>query len=131
MGVLTNMLRLNNVDSDVEMMIKAVIMCWRWQSSGREKRHNMKRQLLAAFALACALFSAGSAAPATAESGFFRWHSANNAEPYRAMQNALMQKLWAQYPDVKLVISDAQQDNSKQVAQVKRYSPEAQPPDSQ
>ena len=46
---------------------------------------------------------------------------ANNAEPYRAAQNALMEKLFAQYPDVKLAISDAQQDNSKQVAQVETF----------
>jgi ribose transport system substrate-binding protein len=46
---------------------------------------------------------------------------ANNAEPYRAAQNALMEKLFAQYPDVRLVISDAQQDNSKQVAQVETF----------
>lgn len=46
---------------------------------------------------------------------------ANNAEPYRAAQNALMTKLFGQYPDVKLVISDAQQDNSKQVAQVETF----------
>ena len=46
---------------------------------------------------------------------------ANNAEPYRAAQNALMQKLFAASPDVKLVISDAQQDNSKQVAQVETF----------
>jgi len=46
---------------------------------------------------------------------------ANNAEPYRAAQNALMAKLFAQYPDVKLVISDAQQDNSRQVAEVETF----------
>ena len=46
---------------------------------------------------------------------------ANNAEPYRAAQNALMTKLWGQSPDVKLVISDAQQDNSRQVAQVETF----------
>jgi ribose transport system substrate-binding protein len=46
---------------------------------------------------------------------------ANNAEPYRAAQNALMEKLFAQYPDVKLALSDAQQDNSKQVAQVETF----------
>jgi ribose transport system substrate-binding protein len=46
---------------------------------------------------------------------------ANNAEPYRAAQNALMQKLWAQHPDVQLAISDAQQDNSRQVAQVETF----------
>jgi ribose transport system substrate-binding protein len=46
---------------------------------------------------------------------------ANNAEPYRAAQNALMTKLFARYPDVQLVISDAQQDNSRQVAQVETF----------
>ena len=47
---------------------------------------------------------------------------ANNAEPYRAAQNALMSKLFAQYPDVRLVVADAQQDNSRQVAQVETFS---------
>lgn len=42
----------------------------------------------------------------------------NNAEPYRAAQNAEMEKLWGAYPDVKLVIMDAQQDNSKQISQI-------------
>jgi ribose transport system substrate-binding protein len=46
---------------------------------------------------------------------------ANNAEPYRAAQNALMTKLWSEHPDVRLVISDAQQDNSRQVAQVETF----------
>src|SRR5271165_1942660 len=46
---------------------------------------------------------------------------ANNAEPYRAAQNAFLGKLLARQPDVKLVISDAQQDNSKQVAQVETF----------
>src|ERR1051326_2371811 len=46
---------------------------------------------------------------------------ANNAEPYRAAQNALMTKLFGQYPDVKLAIADAQQDNSRQVAQVETF----------
>jgi ribose transport system substrate-binding protein len=52
---------------------------------------------------------------------FVAFSQANNAEPYRAAQNALMTKLFAQYPDVRLVISDAQQDNSKQVAQVETF----------
>jgi ribose transport system substrate-binding protein len=46
---------------------------------------------------------------------------ANNAEPYRAAQNAAMQKLWDARPDVRLVIADAQQDNSKQVAQIETF----------
>ena len=46
---------------------------------------------------------------------------ANNAEPYRASQNGLMTKLFADDKDVRLAISDAQQDNSKQVAQVETF----------
>jgi ribose transport system substrate-binding protein len=46
---------------------------------------------------------------------------ANNAEPYRAAQKSLMEKLFAQTPDVKLVTSDAQQDNSKQIAQIETF----------
>jgi ribose transport system substrate-binding protein len=42
----------------------------------------------------------------------------NNAEPYRAAQNALMQKMWGQYKDVELTITDAQQDNAKQISQI-------------
>ena len=49
---------------------------------------------------------------------FVAFSQANNAEPYRAAQNRLMEKLFAKYPDVHLVIEDAQQDNSKQIAQI-------------
>jgi ribose transport system substrate-binding protein len=42
----------------------------------------------------------------------------NNAEPYRAAQNKMMKKLFAEHDDVELVITDAQQDNSKQIAQI-------------
>jgi ribose transport system substrate-binding protein len=52
---------------------------------------------------------------------FIAFSQANNAEPYRAAQNALMEKLFAADPDVRLVIADAQQDNSKQVAQVETF----------
>jgi ribose transport system substrate-binding protein len=45
----------------------------------------------------------------------------NNAEPYRAAQNALMAKRFAEAGDVRLVIADAQQDNSRQVAQVETF----------
>ncbi|MEP6830687.1 MAG: substrate-binding domain-containing protein [Rhizomicrobium sp.] len=46
---------------------------------------------------------------------------ANNAEPYRATQKALMEKLFVATPNVKLVVSDAQQDNSKQIAQIETF----------
>lgn len=52
---------------------------------------------------------------------FVAFSQANDAEPYRAAQNALMTKLFAESPGVKLVISDAQQDNSKQVAQIETF----------
>ena len=43
---------------------------------------------------------------------------ANNAEPYRAAQNASFMELWAQFPDVTFEITDAQQDNSRQISQI-------------
>ncbi len=46
---------------------------------------------------------------------------ANNAEPYRAAQKSLMEKLFSMTADVKLVTSDAQQDNSKQIAQIETF----------
>ncbi len=45
----------------------------------------------------------------------------NNAEPYRAAQNALMRKLFAKQPDLELVIADAQQDDSKQIDQIEAF----------
>ena len=42
----------------------------------------------------------------------------NNAEPYRAAQNESFKKLWSMYPDVSFEITDAQQDNSRQIAQI-------------
>jgi len=52
---------------------------------------------------------------------FVAFSQCNNAEPYRAAQNALMEKLFKEAGGVKLVIADAQQDNSKQVAQVEAF----------
>jgi ribose transport system substrate-binding protein len=52
---------------------------------------------------------------------FVAFSQANNAEPYRAAQNALMTKLWAQHPDVRFVISDAQQDNGRQIGDVETF----------
>lgn len=46
---------------------------------------------------------------------------ANNAEPYRAAQKAVMEQLFARVPNVKLVVSDAQQDNSQQIAQIETF----------
>ncbi len=45
----------------------------------------------------------------------------NSAEPYRAAQNKIMEKEIAKYPDCKLVIQDAQQDNAKQIAQIENF----------
>ena len=66
------------------------------------------------------LLSAGCSTPARKQF-VVAFSQANNAEPYRAAQNETMARLFAAQPDVKLVISDAQQDNSKQVAQVETF----------
>src|ERR1043166_6089804 len=70
---------------------------------------------------AAALLASACGTPPEHKQYFVAFSQANNAEPYRAAQNALMTKLFGRYPDVKLVISDAQQDNSKQVAQVETF----------
>jgi ribose transport system substrate-binding protein len=62
-----------------------------------------------------------SACTAPKKEFFVAFSQCNNAEPYRAAQNALMTKLFAEAGGVKLVIADAQQDNSKQVAQVETF----------
>ena len=52
---------------------------------------------------------------------FVAFSQCNNAEPYRSAQNQLMQHLFDQKGDVQLVIADAQQDNSKQIAQIETF----------
>jgi ribose transport system substrate-binding protein len=52
---------------------------------------------------------------------FVAFSQCNNAEPYRTAQNQLMQRLFDQKGDVQLVIADAQQDNSKQIAQIETF----------
>ena len=46
---------------------------------------------------------------------------ANSAEPYRAAQNAIMREEIAKYPDSRLLIQDAQQDNARQIAQIENF----------
>ena len=62
-----------------------------------------------------------SCGPAGGKQFVVAFSQANNAEPYRAAQNAFLTKLFARQKDTKLVIGDAQQDNSKQVAQVETF----------
>src|SRR5882672_11198611 len=52
---------------------------------------------------------------------FVAFSQCNNAEPYRTAQNQLMEKLFKEKGDVQLVIADAQQDNSKQIAQIETF----------
>ena len=78
------------------------------------------RLILTTLGLAGALLPAGCGGGASKQL-VVAFSQANNAEPYRATQNALMAKLFAQFPDVKLVIADAQQDNSRQAAQVETF----------
>lgn len=45
----------------------------------------------------------------------------NSAEPWREVMNKEMMKEAALHPEIELIISDAQQDNSKQVADVENF----------
>lgn len=59
--------------------------------------------------------------PAGPKQYFVAFSQCNNAEPYRAAQNQLMEKLFREKGDVQLVIADGQQDNSKQIAQIETF----------
>ena len=52
---------------------------------------------------------------------FVAFSQCNSAEPYRAAQNQRMQESFGKKADVQLAISDAQQDNSKQIAQIEAF----------
>ena len=69
--------------------------------------------------LSCRSSSTG--APGKKSEYFVAFSQCNNAEPYRAAQNAMMTKLFGAHPDIRLVIADAQQDNSKQIAQIETF----------
>lgn len=75
----------------------------------------MKRIVLAAVCLAAVSCGGGK------KQYFVAFSQANNAEPYRAAQNALMTRLWGQRPDMRLVIADAQQDSSRQIGQIETF----------
>jgi len=81
----------------------------------------MRRRIVVAAAAAGLMMSAACGGGGAKKGFVVAFSQANNAEPYRAAQNALMQKLWGQQPDVKLVIGDGQQDNSKQQAQIETF----------
>jgi ribose transport system substrate-binding protein len=81
------------------------------------------RRGLVMFVCAMAFLTACSSGPPSGAKRqlFVAFSQCNNAEPYRAAQNALMTMLWAKDPEVKLVIADAQQDNNKQIAQIETF----------
>jgi ribose transport system substrate-binding protein len=82
----------------------------------------MNRRLLAPLTALFLLCSCGGKSRPEAARGYsVAFSQCNNAEPYRAAQNALITKLFAGQPDVHLVIADAQQDNSKQVDQIETF----------
>lgn len=87
--------------------------------------HSLLRRLAPPLAVCSALLA--SLSPASAKTHLVIFSQCNNAEPYRAAQNNEMTRLWANVPDVKLVIMDAQQDNAKQISQIEtaiRQKPE-------
>jgi ribose transport system substrate-binding protein len=85
-----------------------------------EKKLKMRSFVLALAAVGL-LAGCGGTKQASEKRYLVAFSQCNNAEPYRAAQNALMTKLFAAQHDVDLVIADAQQDNSKQVAQIEAF----------
>jgi len=62
--------------------------------------------------------SRSSAPSSGAKTYFVAFSQCNNAEPYRAAQNEFLTRICSRSPDIKLTITDGQQDNSKQIAQI-------------
>jgi len=79
------------------------------------------RSFVLMLAIVCLLAGCGTTKQAGGKKYLVAFSQCNNAEPYRAAQNALMSKLFSEQHDVDLVIADAQQDNSKQVAQIEAF----------
>src|SRR5256714_12553061 len=80
----------------------------------------MKIRLMALIAVLTVCLSACHSG-STSKKYFVAFSQCNNAEPYRAAQNQLMEKLFKEKGDAQLVIADAQQDNSKQIAQIETF----------
>lgn len=59
--------------------------------------------------------------PAKKDTYVIAFSQCNSAEPYRAVQNKIMEREIKNYPDCELVIQDAQQDNAKQIAQIENF----------
>jgi ribose transport system substrate-binding protein len=81
----------------------------------------MKTHLLSSIVLAvtvCLLSVSCSPSTDSSKKYLVVFSQCNNAEPYRAAQNAEMEKLWGEQPDVRLVIMDGQQDSVKQSSQI-------------
>lgn len=125
MGVLTNIFRLRGVDINVEMMIKAgIIIAAVWLQQGGLRKAAVAGAVRKRTAVGLVLLAAAVAAWVALRPGSSGkryevvFSQCNNAEPYRAAQNALMQKLFAEPRDVTLEVMDAQQDNSRQISQI-------------
>ena len=64
------------------------------------------------------LVGCGSGGNGVAPSKLVIFSQCNNAEPYRAAQNGLLEELLAEREDIKLVIYDGQADAAKQISQI-------------
>lgn len=64
------------------------------------------------------LLAGCSGSPQSDRRHFVAFSQCNNAEPYRAAQNELLTRICNKSGDIRLAISDAQQDTNKQIAQI-------------
>jgi ribose transport system substrate-binding protein len=80
----------------------------------------MKKVLLIGFAVlaAAGLVFAGPGQQKDSGKKLVIFSQCNNAEPYRAAQNASFKELWGKHPEIQFEIMDAQQDNATQVSQI-------------
>ncbi|MBZ5607578.1 MAG: substrate-binding domain-containing protein [Acidobacteriia bacterium] len=81
--------------------------------------HQVTRRSAVASLAAMLASCGGGANKDTGKKQFFvAFSQCNNAEPYRAAQNELLTRICSRSGDIRLSISDGQQDTSKQIAQI-------------
>jgi ribose transport system substrate-binding protein len=76
------------------------------------------RNYLALVGLSALLVGCSKPSAPAAKTYFVAFSQCNNAEPYRSAQNELLTRICSKKPDIRLTITDGQQDNSKQIAQI-------------
>ena len=120
-GVINNIMGLNNVDANLQLILKGVIILgavWlqRRRASADDAGGSPRRRAARgglAVALGCGRAQSGK--------HLIGFSQCNLGEPWRVAMNAEVAARAKDFPDIEIAYADAQQDNAKQVADVENF----------